>query len=98
MSELRKKGEAPLTPKESHQREIGKGNYNYNRFGALQPPPGRPRLGSKRKMEPEPDQVIKTPKLDANVMFGQLKDVEENLTVVKSAVSAVLTAATPSLT
>jgi hypothetical protein len=34
----------------------------------------------------------KTPKLDPNIVFGQLKEVEDNLLVVKSTVSAVMAA------
>jgi hypothetical protein len=34
----------------------------------------------------------KSPKLDPNILFGQLKEVEDNLVVVKSTVSAVMTA------
>jgi hypothetical protein len=50
-------------------------------------------LGSKRKLDPDP--VVtesKTPRLDENVIFGQLKEVEDNLVVVKSTVTAVMSA------
>ncbi len=52
MSELKKRGEAPLSPRERHQRDTGTGNYN--RFKLLQPSSPRPRLGSKRKLDPDP--------------------------------------------
>ncbi len=90
MADLKKKGEAPLSPKERHQRDTGTGNYN--RFSALVPPSPRPRLGSKRKLDPDPAMTVKTPRLDPNVVFDQLRDVEDNLVVVKSAVAAVMSA------
>jgi hypothetical protein len=91
MSDLKKRGDAPLSPRERHQRDTGTGNYN--RFNLLQPNSPRPRLGSKRKLDPDP--VVtesKTPRLDENVIFGQLKEVEDNLVVVKSTVTAVMSA------
>jgi hypothetical protein len=90
MADLKKKGEVPLSPKERHQRDTGTGNYN--RFSALVPPSPRPRLGSKRKLDPDPAMTVKTPRLDPNVVFDQLRDVEDNLVVVKSAVAAVMSA------
>ncbi len=90
MAELKKRGEAPLSPRERHQRDTGSGSYN--RFNLLQPQSPRPRLGSKRKLDPDPSSEPKTPRLDSNVVFGQLKEVEDNLNVVKSTVSAVMAA------
>lgn len=91
MSELKKRGEAPLSPRERHQRDTGTGNYN--RFKLLQPSSPRPRLRSKRKLDPDPAVVeSKTPRLDPNIVFGQLKEVEDNLVVVKSTVASVMSA------
>ncbi len=90
MSELRKRGDAPLSPRQQHQRDTGSGNYN--RFSLLQPPSPRPRLGSKRKLDQAPILEAKTSRLDPNVVFGQLKEVEDNLVVVKSTVAAVMAA------
>jgi hypothetical protein len=90
MLDLRKRGEVPLSPRQRHQRDTGSGNYN--RFSLLQPPSPRPRLGSKRKLDQTPTLEAKTPKLDPNIVFGQLKEVEDNLVVVKSTVSAVMAA------
>jgi hypothetical protein len=90
MAELKKRGEAPLSPRERHQRDTGSGSYN--RFNLLQPQSPRPRLGCKRKLDPDPSSEPKTPRLDRNVVFGQLKEVEDNLNVVKSTVSAVMAA------
>jgi hypothetical protein len=90
MSELRKRGDAPLSPRQQHQRDTGSGNYN--RFSLLQPPSPRPRLGSKRKLDHVPNTEAKTPRLDNNIVFGQLKEVEDNLVVVKSTVAAVMAA------
>jgi hypothetical protein len=91
MSDLKKRGDATLSPRERHQRYTGTGNYN--RFNLLQPNSPRPRLSSKRKLDRDP--VVtesKTPRLDENVFFGQLKEVEDNLLVVKSMVTAVMSA------
>jgi hypothetical protein len=90
MSDLRKRGDVPLSPRQRHQRDTGSGSYN--RFSLLQPPSPRPRLGSKRKLDQTPAVEAKTPKLDPNIVFGQLKEVEDNLVLVKSTVSAVMAA------
>jgi hypothetical protein len=91
MSKLKKRGDVPLSPKDRHQRDTGTGNYN--RFNLLQPNSPRPRLGSKRKLDPDPISFeSKSPRLDQNTLFGQLKEVEDNLVVVKSTVSAIMTA------
>ncbi len=88
MSELKKRGDVPLSPKDRHQRDTGTGNYN--RFSLLQPNSPRPRLGSKRKLDPDPSSLeSKSPRLDQNTLFGQLKEVEDNLVVVKSTALAV---------
>ncbi len=50
MSELKKKGDAPLSPKELHQLSVGSGNYN-RYTPLLQPTMGRSRINSKRKYE-----------------------------------------------
>ena len=83
MSELKKKGEAPLSPKDRHHQNIGTGNYN--RFAPLMPPPpGRQRLNSKRKYDDEGAAAApKTPKLDPNAVFNQLKASEEAMTGIK---------------
>ncbi len=88
MAELKKKGEVPLSPKARHQRDTGSGSYN--RFNLLAPPSPLPRLGSKRKLEPDPSSGSKSPRLDPNIVFNQLRDVEDNLVVVKSTVAAVM--------
>ncbi len=79
MSELRKKGDLPLSPKDRHAMNVGTGNYN--RFAPLMPPPtGRGRLNSKRKLDSDSTQVEpKTPRLDSNIVFEQLKGSEESL-------------------
>jgi hypothetical protein len=90
MSDLRKKGDVPLSPKDRHSMNIGTGNYN--RFAPLQvPPPGRPRLNSKRKHEGDSLQAEpKTPKLDANVVFAQLKGSEEAVSEVRKTLSEAI--------
>jgi hypothetical protein len=55
MSELKKRGDVPLSPKDRHQRDTGTGSYN--RFSLLQPNSPRPRLGSKRKLDPDPTSI-----------------------------------------
>ncbi len=77
MSDLRKKGDVPLTPRDRHTMNIGSGNYN--RFAPLlSAPPGRPRINSKRKFADDSgNAATKTPRLDANVVFDQLKGSEE---------------------
>jgi hypothetical protein len=92
MSELRKKGEVPLSPKDRHSQNIGTGNYN--RFAPLLPPPsGRSRLNSKRKLDDSsPPITPKTPRLDANVVFAQLKSSEDIVSEVRTALSEALKA------
>ncbi len=89
MSDLRKKGEVPLSPKDKHQRNIGTGNYN--RFSALTAPEARLRLNSKRKLDednlPAPP---KTPRLDANAVFEQLKGTEELAVEMRKAIKDAL--------
>jgi hypothetical protein len=87
MSELRKKGELPLSPKDRHTMNVGTGNYN--RFAPLLPPPsGRGRLNSKRKLDSDSTQVEpKTPRLDPNVVFDQLKGSEESLNEIRKTLS-----------
>ncbi len=82
MSDLRKKGDAPLSPKDRHSLNVGTGNYN--RFAPLLPPPdGRRRLNSKRKYEDEtPHSEPKTPRLDANTVFAQLKVTEDSVSEI----------------
>jgi hypothetical protein len=83
MSKLRKKGDIPITPKDRHSMNIGTGNYN--RFAPLQPPPpGRSRINSKRKYDDEsPVLDPKTPRLDANLVFSQLKASDEAVSEIK---------------
>jgi hypothetical protein len=77
MSDLRKKGDVPTSPRDRHSQSIGTGNYN--RFAPLMPPPpGRSRLNSKRKYDDDqPPGTPKAPRLDANVVFSQLKNTED---------------------
>jgi hypothetical protein len=79
MSELRKKGDIPITPKDRHS------ICNYNRFAPLQPPPpGRSRINSKRKYDDEsPVLDPKTPRLDANLVFSQLKASDEAVSEIR---------------
>ncbi len=86
MADLKKKGEVPLSPREQHQRDTGTGNYN--RFSSLAPQSP----SSKRKLDPDPTAVMKNPRLDSNVVFDQLREVEDNLSVVKSTVAVVMSA------
>ncbi len=83
MSDLQKKGDVPLSPKERHSQNVGTGNYN--RFAPLMPPPpGRPRLNSKRKSDDDPPLAApKTPRLDANLVFSQLRSTEEAVTDIR---------------
>jgi hypothetical protein len=83
MSDLRKKGDAPLSPKDRHSLNVGTGNYN--RFAPLLPPPdGRRRINSKRKYENEtPHSEPKTPRLDANTVFAQLKVAEDSVSEIR---------------
>ena len=84
MTDLRKKGEVPLSPKDRHSQNIGTGNYN--RFAPLMPPPpARGRLNSKRKLDDGAQAVApKTPRLDANVVFSQLKVTEDAMSEIRS--------------
>jgi hypothetical protein len=84
MTDLRKKGEVPLSPKDRHSQNIGTGNYN--RFAPLlPPPPTRGRLNSKRKLDDGAQAVApKTPRLDANVVFSQLKVTEDTISEIRS--------------
>ncbi len=83
MSDLKHKGDAPPSPKELHQQSIGSGSYN--RFAPLLPPPaGRPRINSKRKYDVDHSGAPpKTPKLDHNVVFEQLRASEEAMVTIK---------------
>jgi hypothetical protein len=90
MSDLKKKGDAPLSPKELHQLNVGSGNYN--RYAPLAPPPaGRPRINSKRKLDVDNDDApLKTPRLDHNAVFQQLKASEEAMTGIKDSFKEAL--------
>jgi hypothetical protein len=83
MSDLRKKGDVPLTPKDRHSMNIGTGNYN--RFAPLQPPAiGRSRINSKRKYDDDSQPLEpKTPRLDANMVFSQLKASDEAVSEIR---------------
>jgi hypothetical protein len=83
MSDLRKKGEIPLSPKDRHSLNVGSGNYN--RFAPLMPPPTkRGRINSKRKFDDDPTDIApKTPRLDANVVFSQLKGSEDAVAEIR---------------
>ncbi len=87
MSDLRKKGEVPLSPKDRHSLNVGTGNYN--RFAPLMPPPTkRGRINSKRKLDDDPsDNTPKTPRLDANVVFSQLKGSEDAVAEIRQTFS-----------
>ncbi len=76
-------GEGPLSPRDQHK--ISVGTDNYNRFAVLDPAPaGRNRLNSKRKLDDESITVApKTPKLDSNALFEQLKASEETVAGIK---------------
>jgi hypothetical protein len=84
MTDLRKKGEVPLSPKDRHSQNIGTGNYN--RFAPLlPPPPARGRLNSKCKLDDGAQAATpKTPRLDANVVFAQLKVTEDAVSEIRS--------------
>jgi hypothetical protein len=43
-------------------------------------------------LDPDPTPIVKTPRLDSNIVFDQLREVEDNLSVVKSTVAAVMSA------
>jgi hypothetical protein len=90
MSDLRKKGDVPLTPRDRHSMNIGSGNYN--RFAPLlSAPPGRPRINSKRKFADDPGNADpKTPRLDANVVFDQLKGSEEVVSEIRTTLSEAM--------
>ncbi len=83
MSDLRKKGDVPVTPKDRHTMNIGTGNYNH--FAPLQPPPmGRSRNNSKRKYDDDtPTLEPKSPRLDANLVFSQLKASDEAVSEIR---------------
>jgi hypothetical protein len=91
MSDLRKKGDVPLTPKDRHTMNIGTGNYN--RFAPLQPPPvGRSRINSKRKYDDDtPALEPKTPRLDANLVFSQLKASDEAVSEIRKTLNDAIT-------
>jgi hypothetical protein len=61
------------------------GTGNYNRFAPLQPPPiGRSRINSKRKYDDDsPPLEPKTPRLDANLVFSQLKASDEAVSEIR---------------
>jgi hypothetical protein len=90
MSDLRKKGDVPLTPRDRHTMNIGSGNYN--RFAPLlSAPPGRPRINSKRKFADDSDHGMpKTPRLDANVVFDQLKGSEDVVSEIRTTLAEAL--------
>jgi hypothetical protein len=83
MSDLKRKGDAPFSPRELRQLNVGSGSYN--RYAPLLPPPaGRPRLNSKRKFDAEECEApTKTPKLDHNIVFEQLKSSEDAMVSIK---------------
>ncbi len=80
MSELRKSGGAPPpSAMDSHRENLGKGNYN--RFQALDPQ-GRTFSTGKRRLpvdDPPMDSVSKTPCLDSNSLFEQMREHEGKL-------------------
>ncbi len=91
MSDLKKKGDAPLSPKELHQLSVGSGNYN-RYTPLLQPTMGRSRINSKRKYEAESsDAPPKTPRLDHNAVFEQLQASEEAMVSIKESFKDALT-------
>ncbi len=87
MSDLRIKGDVPISPRDRHSQNIGTGNYN--RFAPLlPPPPGRGRLNSKRKYdEDQPPVTPKAPRLDANVVFSQLKNTGDAVFEIRKSLS-----------
>ena len=80
MAELRKA--KPPSPKELHQSNVGKGNFN--RWNALGGGDGRrPSISGKRQLEsssPPPSAPQKAPRLDPNLLFEQMKAHEGKLT------------------
>jgi hypothetical protein len=80
MSELRKAGGAPSTSAaDSHRENLGKGNYN--RFQALDPR-GRTFSTGKRRLPADDsaaDSISKTPRLDSNALFEQMREHEGKL-------------------
>jgi hypothetical protein len=81
----------PLSPKELHQLNVGSGNYNC--YAPLQPPPaGRSRIKSfKCKLDADPGEApLKTPKLDRNVVFEQLKASDEAMISIKDSFNDAL--------
>jgi hypothetical protein len=43
-------------------------------------------------LDPDPVTVSKTPRLDPNIVFCQLREVEDNPVFLKSTISAMMTA------
>jgi hypothetical protein len=85
MTELRRAGGAPVaSAMESHRENLGKGNYN--RFQALDPR-GRTFSTGKRRLPTDdgtPETVSKTPRLDSNTLFEQMRVHEEKLKSAKT--------------
>jgi hypothetical protein len=79
MSELRKTGNVPLSSSEIHRENIGKGNYN--RFQALDQRTRTFSVGKRRLPTEDSTAEVasKTPRLDSNLIFEQLKVHEDKL-------------------
>jgi len=86
MSDIRKT--APPTAMEKHRASVGAGNYN--RFSALATTP------AKRKRTDEEEVPVasqqKQPRLDAQVIFDQLKEHDKHMESAKDALSSAATA------
>jgi hypothetical protein len=79
MSDLRKSGNVPLSSSDAHRENIGKGSYN--RFQALEPRTRTFSIGKRRLPvdNSSAETASKTPRLDSNVLFEQMKAHKDNL-------------------
>ncbi len=79
MSELRKTRNVPLSSSKIHRENVGKGNYN--RFQALDQRTRTFSIGKRRLPTEDSTAEVasKTPRLDSNLIFEQLKVHEDKL-------------------
>ena len=66
----------------NHQQAYGKGNYN--RFASIAPRDRSLSTGKRPHSQDIPDPLPKTPRLDANTVFAQLKDQEVTMLEAKT--------------